>query len=42
LPQLIAGNVFAVHTGDGNFAKVKVLQLATEIGLQYVTYHVGG
>jgi len=39
--QLGAGDVFAVHSGDGNFAKVKVLVLATEIGLQWVTYQVG-
>src|SRR5262245_3524316 len=39
--QLGVNDVFAVHSGDGNFAKVKVLVLATEIGLQYVTYHVG-
>jgi hypothetical protein len=42
LPQFFAGNVFAVHTGDGNYAKVKVLAFATELGVQWVTYHVGG
>jgi hypothetical protein len=37
-PQLVVGDVFAVHSGDGNFAKVKVLVLATELGLQWATY----
>jgi hypothetical protein len=40
--RLGVGDVFAVHSGDGNFAKVRVLVLATELGLQWVTYHVGG
>jgi hypothetical protein len=40
--ELGVGDVFAVHSGDGNFAKVKVLVLAAELGLQWVTYHVGG
>ena len=41
-PQVYPNNVFAVHTGDGNYAKVKVLAFATELGVQWVTYHVGG
>src|SRR5262245_9284634 len=42
LGQVLPPNVIAVHTGDGNYAKVKVLQFATELGIQWVTYHVGG
>jgi hypothetical protein len=40
--ELGVGDVFAVHSGDGNFAKLKVLLLSTGIQLQWVTYHVGG
>ena len=31
-------DVFAVHTTDGNFAKVKVTNLVADIGIQWVTY----
>jgi hypothetical protein len=41
-PQLLNGDVFAVHSPDGNFAKFKILVLAEEIGLKWVTYDVGG
>lgn len=40
--QLVNGDVFAVHTTDGNFAKFKVLTYAYNLGIQWVTYRVGG
>jgi hypothetical protein len=36
--QLLKNDVFAVHTADGNFAKVKVTNLDFTIGIQWVTY----
>jgi hypothetical protein len=36
--QLPNNDVFAVHTADGNFAKVKVTNLAADIGVQWVTF----
>lgn len=40
LPFTVLPNndVFAVRTADGNFAKVKVTNLAADIGVQWVTY----
>jgi len=35
---LVNNDVFAVHSADGNFAKIKVTNLAPEIGVQWVTY----
>ena len=35
---LVNNDVFAVHTADGNFAKIKVTNLAADIGIQWVTY----
>ena len=40
--QLVNGDVFAVHSADGNFAKVKVVSYARDIGIQWVTLRVGG
>jgi uncharacterized repeat protein (TIGR01451 family) len=36
--QLVTGDVFAVHTNDGNYAKVLVTSYGYDIGLQWVTY----
>jgi uncharacterized protein YfkK (UPF0435 family) len=38
---LVNGDVFAVHSAKNNFAKVKVTALATELGVQWVTYRRG-
>ena len=40
--QLVNGDVFAVRSTDGNFAKVKVVSYARDIGVQWVTFRVGG
>jgi hypothetical protein len=40
--QLVTGDVFAVRSTDGNFAKVKVLAYGYNLGIQWVTYRVGG
>ena len=40
LNQLENGNVFAVRSADGNFAKIRVFALAVEIGIQWVTYRL--
>lgn len=39
--QLVNGDVFAVLTTTGNYAKVKVLNYGYNIQIQWVTYHVG-
>ena len=36
------GDVFAVHSADGAYAKIKVLALDFNIGIQWVTYRFGG
>jgi hypothetical protein len=36
--QLVNGDVFAVHTNGGNYAKVKVLNYGYDITLQWVTF----
>ena len=40
--ELFGGDVFAVHTTDGNFAKVLVVSSGPEIGVRWVTFRVGG
>ena len=40
--QLVPGDVFAVHSTDGNFAKVKVLSYGYNLGIQWVTYRLEG
>ncbi|HEU5065264.1 MAG TPA: hypothetical protein VFT86_05185 [Gaiellaceae bacterium] len=40
--QLVNGDVFAVRSTDGNFAKVKVVSYGRDIGVQWVTFRVGG
>ena len=43
LPNLLVnGDVFAVHSADGNFAKIKVVSPNNQIGIQWVTYRIGG
>ncbi len=37
--QLINGDVFAVHTNGGNYAKVLILNYGYNIQIQWVTYH---
>ena len=37
--QLVNGDVFAVHTNGGNFAKVMVVAYGQDIQVQWVTYH---
>lgn len=39
--KLVNGDVFAVITKSGNYAKVKVLAYGYDIQLQWVTYHLG-
>jgi hypothetical protein len=39
--QLVAGDVFAVHTQGGNFAKVQVLEYGYNLKLRWVTYGPG-
>jgi hypothetical protein len=36
--QLVAGDVFAVHTNRGNYAKVKVMEYGYSLGIQWVLY----
>ncbi len=36
--KLVTGDVFAVHTSSGNFAKVKVLTYGYDLHIQWVTY----
>ncbi len=36
--QLVNGDVFAVHTSSGNYAKVLVLSYGYNIQIQWVTY----
>jgi hypothetical protein len=38
--KLVNGDVFAVHTTQGNFAKVKVLNYGYDLTIQWVTYHI--
>jgi hypothetical protein len=40
--QLFAGDVFAVHTQGGNFAKVQVLEYGYNLKLRWVTYRAEG
>ncbi|MEO8970867.1 MAG: protein kinase [Ktedonobacteraceae bacterium] len=37
--QLVNGDVFAVHTNGGNYAKVQVVNYGYNIQIQWVTYH---
>jgi len=36
--KLVTGDVFAVHTSSGNYAKVKVLAYGYDLQIQWVTY----
>lgn len=36
--QLVTGDVFAVHTDQGNYAKVKVVSYGYNMQIQWVTY----
>jgi hypothetical protein len=38
--KLVAGDVFAVHTTGGNFAKVKVLTYGYDLHIEWVTYRL--
>ena len=38
--KLVAGDVFAVHTNKGNYAKVKVLAYGYDLTIQWVTYNI--
>jgi hypothetical protein len=38
--QLVAGDVFAVHTTGGNYAKVKVVTYGYDLHIQWATYHL--
>jgi hypothetical protein len=38
--KLVAGDVFAVLTNQGNFAKVKVISYGYNLNIQWVTYHL--
>ena len=40
--QLVPGDVFAVHSADRNFAKVKVVSYGRDLGIQWATFRVGG
>jgi hypothetical protein len=40
--QLVNGDVFAVRSTDGNFAKVKVLSYGRNLGVQWVTFRLAG
>jgi hypothetical protein len=40
--QLVEGDVFAVHSNAGNFAKIKILSYGRNLGVQWVTFRVGG
>jgi hypothetical protein len=35
------GDVFAVHSNAGNFAKIKVHSYGYNLGVQWVTFRVG-
>jgi ABC-type phosphonate transport system ATPase subunit len=37
--KLVPGNVFAVITNQGNYAKVKVISYGYDLQIQWVTYH---
>lgn len=39
--QLATGDVFAVHTDEGNYAKVLVTSYGYDLGIQWVTYRLG-
>lgn len=39
--QLSTGDVFAIRTDQGNYAKVLVTSYGYDLGIQWVTYHVG-
>jgi hypothetical protein len=38
--ELVTGDVFAVHSGEGNFAKIKVVSPDNQFGIQWVTYRL--
>lgn len=38
--KLVAGDVFAVRTNQGNYAKVKVVSYGYDLNIQWVTYHL--
>jgi hypothetical protein len=38
--QLVAGDIFAVLTNDGNYAKVKILTYGYNLNIQWITYHL--
>src|SRR4029077_13498784 len=38
--KLVTGDVFAVQTSQGNYAKVKVLSYGYNLQIQWVTYHL--
>jgi hypothetical protein len=38
--KLVTGDVFAVQTNQGNYAKVKVLSYGYNLQIQWVTYHL--
>jgi hypothetical protein len=39
--QLATGDVFAIHTDAGNYAKVLVTSYGYDLGIQWVTYQLG-
>src|SRR5262249_38771126 len=39
--QLQTGDVFAVHTSEGNYAKVLVTSYGYDLGIRWVTYQIG-
>src|SRR6202022_855779 len=38
--KLVTGDVFAVRTNQGNYAKVKVVVYGYDMKIQWVTYHL--
>ena len=38
--RLVAGDVFAVHTSNGNFAKLRVISYGSDLTLEWVTYQL--
>jgi len=38
--KLVPGDVFAVHTTNGNYAKVEVITYGYDLHIQWVTYHL--
>ncbi len=38
--KLVAGDVFAVQTNQGNYAKVRVVSYGYDLNIQWVTYHL--